>query len=60
MAIDGCRIETGETFAIDRNRVKNDKIYDVDGKTVEQHYAFEQERPRGGRWDNGLDPRRHS
>src|SRR6516162_4599003 len=43
MAIDGCRIETGETFAIDWNRVKNDKIYDVDGKTVEQHYAFEQD-----------------
>jgi hypothetical protein len=28
IAIDGRRIETGETFAIDWSRVKNDKIYD--------------------------------
>ena len=40
MAIDGRRIETGETFAIDWNRVKNDKIYGGDGKKVEHHYAF--------------------
>ena len=40
IAIDGRRIETGETFFIDWNRVKNDKIYDGDGKKVEQHYAF--------------------
>jgi Peptidase family M23 len=40
IAIDGRRIETGETFAIDWARVKNDKIYDGDGKQVEQHYAF--------------------
>ena len=40
IAIDGRRIETGETFAIDWNRVKNDKIYDGDGRRVEQHYAF--------------------
>jgi hypothetical protein len=40
IAIDGRRIETGETFAIDWARVKNDKIYDGDGKKVEQHYAF--------------------
>jgi hypothetical protein len=43
MAIDGRRIETGETFAIDWNQVKNDKIYDGNGKTVEQHYAFGQD-----------------
>jgi hypothetical protein len=40
IAIDGRRIQTGETFAIDWARVKNDKIYDGDGKKVEQHYAF--------------------
>jgi len=43
MAIDGRRIETGETFAIDWNRAKNDKIYAGDGKTVEQHFAFGQD-----------------
>ncbi|MDR3746905.1 MAG: M23 family metallopeptidase [Acidobacteriota bacterium] len=43
IAIDGARIETAETFAIDWNRVKNDKIYDGDGKKVEQHYAFGEE-----------------
>jgi Peptidase family M23 len=40
IAIDGLRIETAETFAIDWARVKNDRIFDGDGKTVEQHYAF--------------------
>ena len=40
IAVDGRRIETGETFAIDWARVKNDKIYDGNGKKVEQHYAF--------------------
>src|SRR5262249_53654404 len=40
VAIDGRRIETGETFAIDWNRVKNDNIHDGDGKKLEQHYAF--------------------
>ena len=40
IAINGVRIETAETFAIDWNRVKNDKIYDGDGKKLEQHYAF--------------------
>jgi hypothetical protein len=43
IAIDGRRIETGETFAIEWNRVKNDKIYDGDGKKLEQHYAFGQD-----------------
>ena len=43
MAIDGRRIETGETFAIDWNRVKNDKIYDGEGNTVEQHCALGQD-----------------
>lgn len=43
IAIDGVRIETAETFAIDWNRVKNDKIYDGDGSRLEQHYAFGEE-----------------
>ena len=40
IAIDGRRIETAETFAIDWARVKNDRIYDGDGSKNEQHYAF--------------------
>ena len=40
MAIDGVRIETAETFAIDWARVKNGRIFDGDGSKVEQHYAF--------------------
>ena len=40
LAIDGRRIETGETFAVDWARVKNDRLYDGDGRTNEQHYAF--------------------
>jgi len=43
IAIDGVRIETAETFAIDWNRIKNDRIYDGDGKKNEQHYAFGEE-----------------
>jgi hypothetical protein len=43
IAIDGVRIETPETFAIDWNRVKNDRIYDGEGNQLEQHYAFGQE-----------------
>ena len=43
IAIDGVRIETAETFAIDWNRVKNNRIYDGDGSKVEQHYAFGEE-----------------
>ncbi len=40
IAINGVRIETAETFAVDWVRVKNDKIFDGDGKTVEQYYGF--------------------
>jgi hypothetical protein len=40
IAIDGVRIETGETFAVDWAKVKNNRIYDGDGKTVEQYYGF--------------------
>jgi hypothetical protein len=43
VAIDGVRIETAETFAIDWNRVKNERIYDGDGSKLEQHYAFVEE-----------------
>jgi hypothetical protein len=43
IAIDGVRIETAETFALDFNRVKNDRVYDGDGKKLEQHYAFGEE-----------------
>ena len=40
LAINGDRIGTPETFAIDWTRVKNDRIYDGDGSQNEQHYAF--------------------
>jgi hypothetical protein len=40
IAIDGVRIETGETFAVDWARVKNDRLFDGDGKKVEQYYGF--------------------
>jgi len=40
VAIDGVRIETAETFAIDWTKVKNDRLFDGDGKSVEQYYGF--------------------
>jgi Peptidase family M23 len=40
VAIDGVRIETGETFAVDWAKVKNDRLFDGDGKKVEQFYGF--------------------
>lgn len=40
LAINGDRIGTPETFAIDWVRVRNDRIYDGDGSQNEQHYAF--------------------
>src|SRR6516164_6610146 len=40
IAIDGVRIETGETFAVDWAKVKTDRLFDGDGKRVEQYYGF--------------------
>ena len=40
VAIDGVRIETGETFAVDWGRVKDESLFEGDGKTVEQFYGF--------------------
>ena len=40
IAINGVRIETAETFAVDWVKVKNDRIFDGDGKRVEQYYSF--------------------
>jgi hypothetical protein len=40
IAIDGRRIETAETFAVDWARVKNNRIFDGDGKRVERYYGF--------------------
>jgi hypothetical protein len=40
IAIDGVRIETAETFAIDLVKVKNDVVFDGDGKRNEQYYGF--------------------
>lgn len=42
IAIDGRRIETPETFAVDWVQIKNDRIHDGDGMKVDQHYAFGQ------------------
>jgi hypothetical protein len=43
IAIDGVRIETAETFAIDWAKVRNNRIFDGDGSKIEQHYAFGEE-----------------
>ncbi len=40
IAINGARIETAETFAVDWAKVKGDRLFDGDGKTVEQFYGF--------------------
>lgn len=40
VAIDGVRIATAETFAIDWAKVKNDSLVDGDGKNNEQYYGF--------------------
>jgi hypothetical protein len=40
IAIDGVRIATAETFAIDLVKVNNNRIFDGDGKAVEQYYGF--------------------
>jgi hypothetical protein len=40
VAVEGVRIETAETFAIDLAKVKNDRLFDGDGKEVEQYYGF--------------------
>ena len=40
IAIDGVRIETGETFAVDWAKVRNDRLFEGDGKSVEQYYGF--------------------
>ena len=40
VAIDGVRIETGETFAVDWAKVKNGRLFEGDGKKVEQYYGF--------------------
>jgi hypothetical protein len=40
VAVDGRRIETPETFAVDWAMVKNDRVFDGDGSTNEQFYAY--------------------
>jgi Peptidase family M23 len=40
IAINGARIETAETFAVDWGKVRSDRLFDGDGKTVEQYYGF--------------------
>ncbi len=40
IAINGARIKTAETFAVDWAKVKNDRLFDGDGKKVEQFYGF--------------------
>jgi Peptidase family M23 len=40
VAIDGVRIETPETFAVDWAKAKGDRLFDGDGKRVEQYYGF--------------------
>ncbi len=40
VAIEGVRIETAETFAIDWAKVENDRLFAGDGKKNEQYYGF--------------------
>jgi hypothetical protein len=40
IAINGARIETAETFAVDWAKVKGDRLFDGDGKTVDAFYGF--------------------
>jgi hypothetical protein len=40
VAIDGSRIETTETFAVDWAQVRNDRVYDGDGSANEQYYSY--------------------
>lgn len=40
LAIDGLRIATAETFAVDWARVDNDRLFDGDGSQNEQFYSF--------------------
>jgi len=43
VAVDGVRIETPEIFAIDYNKIKNNRIFEGDGSKNEQHFAFREE-----------------
>jgi len=40
VVVDGRRIETGETFAVDWALLKGDRVYDGDGSKNEQFYAY--------------------
>lgn len=40
LAVDGSRIETPETFAVDWGLVKGDRLFEGDGSTNEQFYGF--------------------
>lgn len=40
LSVDGLRIATAETFAVDWARVQGDRVYDGDGATNEQFYGF--------------------
>ena len=43
IAVDGRRISTAETFAVDWARVEGDRLYDGDGSQNEQFYAYGEE-----------------
>ena len=60
IAIDGVRIETAETFAIDWAKVKNDRLFDGDGKRVEQYYGFGEDVLAVADGTVVYDPRRHA
>jgi Peptidase family M23 len=40
LALDGLRIETSETFAVDWARVRDNRLFAGDGSTNEQYYGF--------------------
>ena len=59
VAIDGVRIETAETFAIDWAKVKGDGLFDGEGRKSSILW-LRRGRSRGRRWHRGLHPRRHA
>jgi biotin carboxyl carrier protein len=40
IVVDGCRIETAETFAVDWALIKGDRVYEGNGTSNEQFYAY--------------------
>ena len=60
IVVDGRRIETAETFAVDWALLKGDRVYEGEGATNEQFYVLRSGCARGRRWDRRLGPGRQA